>query len=754
MARRRRTYRLLAAMVVGVALVAFFALPTSPLARFTPTASAHGELVRSIPTAGAVLRASPSQVRLEFDDAIAPATSRVRVVDASGRELDRRDVRVGIPNDHVMTVSIPALAPERYVVIWQAQTPDDGHVTSGSFLFAVARPDGTVPSGPAVSAVPPGIEASAPLNGPVVLQTVATWVALLALTFWLGGAAWETWVTYRQPATATDVTDAPTRGKDDDRSWVASSASVRFRRMMPVALIVLLLANLGVLLGIDAQVTGGWSGVANLAVLRATLLGGRFGAFWSLREAMTLGALALALTAGRRGWSRWRGGSHGSVPPAPDEEQRLARDHRQPRAARAAGHAVWWGALRETTAAIAGVPARLAGGWRRCSWYGRAELALGGVALIAFAFSGHAAAVAPERLGYAVSVDLLHLVGMSVWLGGIFYITLVLLPTLAPLDFRARANVLVAVLPAFGALALVTAVILAATGSLNTTIRLTSPLEFLTTVYGRVLAVKIETFLAMIAISAYHAFFLRPQLTRALRQHDGTHDRAGSPAAAQPPAPVSAVEYAATVAGPPVMGTNVAHRAVGGEIQTDDAPAASGAETTGELPQPAMIVNRLEAWLRREALLGVLVLVCVALLAATAGTLGPAASASSGSNAVRAVQVTPGPETQTLRHALGDRVTLRATPLRFGTNRLTVTVMDGTGRPVTGATVQALLENLDTNVGANVVPLRPAGSSQPGVYTGSADFTTTGEWIVNVEVTAPQDIPVRVTFHVRVGAAA
>jgi hypothetical protein len=58
--------------------------------------------------------------------------------------------------------------------------------------------------------------------------------------------------------------------------------------------------------------------------------------------------------------------------------------------------------------------------------------------------------------------------------------------------------------------------LLAATGSLNTSIHLTSLQQFLTTLYGRVLAVKIEFFLLMTAISAYHAFSLRPRLAQVL----------------------------------------------------------------------------------------------------------------------------------------------------------------------------------------------------------------------------------------------
>src|SRR5205823_8067221 len=108
----------------------------------------------------------------------------------------------------------------------------------------------------------------------------------------------------------------------------------------------------------------------------------------------------------------------------------------------------------------------------------------------------------------------------AAWVGGLLYISSVLMPTLHRLSLRQYAQMLAQGVPEFSALALTSAIVLAATGSLNTSLHLTSLQQFLTTLYGWMLAVKIEFFLLMAALSAYHAFYLRPRLVQALSRRE------------------------------------------------------------------------------------------------------------------------------------------------------------------------------------------------------------------------------------------
>jgi len=192
----------------------------------------------------------------------------------------------------------------------------------------------------------------------------------------------------------------------------------------------------------------------------------------------------------------------------------------------------WGHELLMTLRRISQLPGRIVAGLRARTLLGGALLVLAGALIVAFALSGHAAAVHSNELAYALAVDLFHLVCNAAWVGGLLYISVVFVPALAHLDLRTRARVLALGLPEFGAVAILSAFLLAATGTLNTTIHLTSIDQFLTTAYGRTLFVKIELFLLMVGISAWHAFHVRPQLAQAIAKQDAMASvGSGSPVA-------------------------------------------------------------------------------------------------------------------------------------------------------------------------------------------------------------------------------
>src|SRR5712692_11820124 len=111
------------------------------------TSEAHAILLRSNPAQDAVLSTAPVQVQMWFTEALNPAASTAAVVNQANQRVDKRDAFVS-PNDATeMDVTLqPNLSPGVYVVVWRTGSADDGHVLTGSFLFTLARPDGTVPT--------------------------------------------------------------------------------------------------------------------------------------------------------------------------------------------------------------------------------------------------------------------------------------------------------------------------------------------------------------------------------------------------------------------------------------------------------------------------------------------------------------------------------------------------------------------------------------------------------------------------------
>jgi methionine-rich copper-binding protein CopC/uncharacterized membrane protein len=687
----RRLAALGMAICLGLLLSLAALVPLGPLSGLIPIASAHAFLLRSDPPARALLPAPPSAVRLWFSEDISPLTSRALVVDTTNRRVDNHDSHVNSGDAREMDLSLPLLRSGTYVVVWRTQSAEDGHITGGSFYFQIAQADGTAPPIPAVLptgnvAGGAGTGASNVLDGPTWLQTVGTWLALLFMTFWVGGVIWETWI-------------LPPGGRGDDQLAAAGRlAAARFRRLAPWALGALLVADLVIVLAFSAELAGDWSGLFSPALLGAILFGSHFGTFWWMRQIVAGIALVMAVLELR--------GAPFAVAWRPDDGPAwritAVGEPRTP--------AQW---VRWSLAALRALPGAMARGWQRRTNWGRAVLVLGAALLLAFALSGHAAAVPAPELPYALSVDLLHLLGNAAWAGGLFYIAVVLVPALRQLAARDRAQVLARGLPHFSALALATVLVLSLTGSLNATIHLTSWLQFLTTAYGQTLAIKIELFLVMAAISAYHAFRLRPRLEQSLA--------------------VAETRTEPAIALATATGSQAADGSRGARDEGDDARAVSDAPGDGNDAHDAIsptawkLSSALEDWLQREAAVGAAILVCVALLAAFAGTLAPAPPTASG--AVHVPYVSPA------QVANGLNVTLKVDPDAFGTNTFTLTVRDSSGKPVNGAGVEFISQMLDMDMGVQTAQFKPTGA--PGAYSLQSDLTMAGHWRVTIRVLAP-----------------
>jgi len=78
----------------------------------------------------------PASVKIWFDGAIEPVFSTIRVEDASHRRVDSGDGRVDAADSTLLEVSLPALPPGRYKVLWSV-IARDGHRTDGSFPFKI-----------------------------------------------------------------------------------------------------------------------------------------------------------------------------------------------------------------------------------------------------------------------------------------------------------------------------------------------------------------------------------------------------------------------------------------------------------------------------------------------------------------------------------------------------------------------------------------------------------------------------------------
>jgi copper resistance protein C len=104
----------------------------------TSRVEAHAFLKDAEPRVGSTLQTSPNEVRIRFTENIEPAFSSIQVFDASGKEVDKRDVHLDRSDRALLHVSLPRLGAGIYKVVWRVISLDT-HVTNGSFMFRVSR---------------------------------------------------------------------------------------------------------------------------------------------------------------------------------------------------------------------------------------------------------------------------------------------------------------------------------------------------------------------------------------------------------------------------------------------------------------------------------------------------------------------------------------------------------------------------------------------------------------------------------------
>jgi putative copper export protein/methionine-rich copper-binding protein CopC len=712
--------------VVRVLIASFCAITL--LLLLSGVASAHALLDHSIPAQGAILDQDqvPSKAQFWFTEELNPALSKVIVVDQNNHEVDRQNSHVSSSNPKEIDLGLPKLGPGAYVVIWRTVSADDGHAAGGSFIFRVRFPDNTVPAIP--GQLPTGPAGFGSTNTNQCLVGPAPFLCLpQVLSEWIVFATTAIWVgglfwlVYIVEGTAR---------RDSRLVPTAITTARRFRRGSFLALTIFFIVNIGYIMGQVILAGGGFGSAFSATIWSGIILHSRFGLFWLLREIVAL--LVLLLLA--------------LLP----ERQATPENWRPPTLA------------------------------RLLSMLGALCL------LVAMAFSGHAAAA--EQAGsikaFAVPVDWLHLLAMSLWVGGLLFIALMLFPTTWNMPSTERAYAWTTLMPRFSLIALVSVAVAALSGSYNTGVHLTSWNQFLDTAYGRTLIVKILIFCVMIGISALHAFRIRPAISRELKAW-GRLQGAGSDGAALALANRAATEQREDVhaeaeatreealSASRQQSENAARGASGKltprtaqpaqtttserdlsnangnltdqsaqedgyepeEASSNGTPVFEGTPQAHALGRIESLSERLRFWVRQEALLGIAVLLCASLLGGLAGTLTPATPGSGTSvPTITATSKTPVDMTQTKD---GLQVTFKVAPDTFGPNSFGVVLVDATtGQPIDGANVHLVSTMLDMDMGTQTLDLKGQGS---GFYLGQGDLTMGGNWQVVVQVRVPSD---------------
>ncbi len=138
-------------------------------------------------------------------------------------------------------------------------------------------------------------------------------------------------------------------------------------------------------------------------------------------------------------------------------------------------------------------------------------LALGVGALFSISSSSHAAALA-EIGGVSMLNDLIHMMGVAVWVGGLFSLAMDIPAAIRLLGESERRQALSALIPRFSIVAAMSVAVIALTGIYSAWTQVTIP-EAMRSPYGATLIVKIGLICALLAVAAVNLIWVRPRLS-------------------------------------------------------------------------------------------------------------------------------------------------------------------------------------------------------------------------------------------------
>ena len=242
---------------------------------FPSVASAHAILDSSTPASSSVLEASPTEIRLDFNETIEKSLLSIQLFDAEQLPVSIGKATRSDSDASVVSATVPQLSDGVYVVVWRAVSAD-GHPVSGAFPFEVGN-SSTVDAGELLTRVLKGLETESPLGGPLAIARFLAYIAVIVL---IGFVAF-TW------GSMTFIT-------------------ARVRATLQQAVIVFALGSLGILLMQGPYAAGrGWGAITDGSLL-ADVLPTRLGVASLVRLVLAIAWGVLVISIGRNAQRWWK----------------------------------------------------------------------------------------------------------------------------------------------------------------------------------------------------------------------------------------------------------------------------------------------------------------------------------------------------------------------------------------------------------------------------------------------------------------
>ena len=406
--------------------------------RCARAASAHAQLEGTAPERGARLARAPAEVTLRFSEPVEASFGAVRVFDNRGREVQAGAATH--PGGHTDRVAVKLrrnLGRGGYTVTYRVISADS-HPVSGGFVFSVGA--GAAPAATVDELLAGGD------SGPVTSVAFATARAVQygAIALAIGALAFLLWAW--PPALRAVAGASP--------AWQSASSAfaVRLRALAAGAAAAGLLSAAAaiVLQGATAGGTSVWAALDPTVV--GDVLATRFGLVWSLGLLawLWLGGVAVLLGSRLPAFRPASVGATGLGLPSPSRPALAA--------------------LVLPVAALALLPG----------------------------LGGHAGAEQPVALNLPANV--LHVLAVGAWLGGIVVLVVVLRHATAQLEGADRTRLLAAGVARFSTLAGVAVAVILASGVVQSLLAIDAISQLFDTAYGRAVLIKLGLLAGIVAL--------------------------------------------------------------------------------------------------------------------------------------------------------------------------------------------------------------------------------------------------------------
>jgi copper transport protein len=476
------------------------------------------------------------------------------------------------------------------------------------------------------------------IDAPTLFNLLMTTLVEVSAVFWVGAQLWLNFVLQ----TSSE--------KHKGEQGINEQAQARFEQRFSLpTLIVMLLANSGLLLGQALYLTGGdWGRSLSPASLLGLATSARFGVFWLIGEGLMLLAIGIAL---------------------------YLRHSRQ--------RAHWADTLLPLL-----------------------NLLLGLVLFISMTMTISTASVSGDTVTLTVVLDWLRLLAAALWIGGVLYLAVIYLPILKRHSLADKARSLATVLPYFTPLAVTGVILTFVTVIFSTLLHQVTLNRLMSSAYGRALAIEIALLVALLVCSVIQLFLFSPRASKEYHKYVYAANRFAalkSATAIEGEAPLSRRASQA-------QELPTAERSVTTNEPEKSAKQKQIAQQM-RLREKRLTntMHRLTAIACWEPALGVAILLAASLMSVFAGTLSVIPTTVQQQSGAKTPPFTSTVHTSDGRFT----ALLQVNPNRFGANVFTVSVTDtstGTIDSTVGVTISTTM--LDMGMGTDSISLLPDGKGR------------------------------------------